>query len=475
MSGAFWGWALPMALAGAPAALLLLALARGRALPAWVWGAALALRLAPAALPGGAVRGAVVGQALTQTAGPSGQALTGAAFRLAESPALGKWAFLAGWLWLAGALALAAWKGAGWLGFQARLRRCRRPAEEELCRAWAEILGRPGRVWGLEGEGQPFVAGLFRPALYLPRNGEREKRQDWMLRHEAAHLRRGHLWLKALGGVVGVLYWFDPLVPALRRRLEEACELESDRAVCGGMGPEERREYAGLLLAFAEKAPGPGGSGFSRRGRQLETRILALRRGGAAFGRRGLSVLALALVLACLPVQAFCRQELGGLEEGSRLLQGALSRPENFLPGPEEKAGDLAEPEKLLRLEWPVEGYRYCSRSQVSGLSIVAEPGTLITAAADGVVLAAGETQDQGLTLVLVHGLEPDISTSYGHCSELLVTPGQWVRAGQPIARVGQTGLATGPFCRYQVRIEGQLYPPALWHPDKLPQLENGG
>ena len=81
----------------------------------------------------------------------------------------------------------------------------------------------------------------------------------------------------------------------------------------------------------------------------METRILALRRGGAAFRRRGLSVLALALVLACLPVQAFCRQELGGLEEGSRLLQGALSRPENFLPGPEEKAGDLAEPEKLLR------------------------------------------------------------------------------------------------------------------------------
>ena len=168
------------------------------------------------------------------------------------------------------------------------------------------------------------MAGLFRPALYLPRNGEREERQDWMLRHEAAHLRRGHLRLKALGGAVGILYWFDPLVPALRRRLEEACELESDRAVCGEMGPEERREYAGLLLAFAEKAPGPGGSGFSRRGRQLETRILALRRGGAAFGRRGLSVLALALVLACLPVQAFCRQELGGLEEGSRLLQGAL-------------------------------------------------------------------------------------------------------------------------------------------------------
>ena len=138
MSGAFWGGALPMALAGAPAALLLLALARGRVLPAWVWGAALALRLAPAALPGGAVREAVAGQTLTQTAGTGGQTLTGAAFRLAESPALGEWAFLAGWLWLAGALALAAWKGAGWLGFQARLRRCLRYGAEAFLNAAAE-------------------------------------------------------------------------------------------------------------------------------------------------------------------------------------------------------------------------------------------------------------------------------------------------------------------------------------------------
>ena len=336
-------------------------------------------------------------------------------------------------------------------------------------------LGRPGRVWLLEGEGQPFVAGLFRPALYLPRQSRDAQRQGWVLSHEAAHLRRGHLWLKALGGLAVILYWFDPLAWALRRRLDEACEVESDEAVCREMGPEGRRAYAGLLLAYAEKAPGPGGSGFSRRGRQLETRILALRRGKAGRGRRWLfSALALALLLSCLPVQALCRQEMAGRQEGARLLRGALSRPENFLPGQDQPAGSLEEPEKLLRLEWPVEGYRYCSRSQVSGLSIVAEPGTLITAAADGVVLAAGETGDQGLTLVLVHGLEPDLSTSYGHCSQLLVEPGQWVRAGQPIARVGQTGLATGPFCRYQVRIEGKLYPPALWHPDKLPQLRGG-
>ena len=474
MSGMFWGWALPLALAGAPAALLLLGLARKEnCLPPWVWWGALVLRFLPLSLPAGGAAAESAGQALAGETALAGGQMGETAFRLASAPALGRLPELAGWLWLAGVLALAAWKGAGWLKFRTGLRRCRRPAEEALCGAWARALGRPGRVWLLEGAEQPFVAGLFCPALYLPAEGR--PRQDWVLGHEAAHLRRGHLWLKALGGLAVLLYWFDPMAWALRRRLEEACEVESDEAVCREMGPEERRAYAGLLLSCAEKAPGPGGSGFSRRGRQLETRILALRRGKRGRGRRWLfSVLALALLLGCLPAQALCRQELGGLEEGSRLLQGALSRPENFLPGQDQPAGSLESPQELLRLEWPVEGYRYCSRSQTSGLSIVAEPGTLITAAADGVVLAAGETEDQGLTLVLVHGLEPDLSTSYGHCSQLLVEPGQWVRAGQPIARVGQTGLATGPFCRYQVRIEGELYPPALWHPDKLPQLGGG-
>lgn len=46
--------------------------------------------------------------------------------------------------------------------------------------------------------------------------------------------------------------------------------------------------------------------------------------------------------------------------------------------------------------------------------------------------------------------------TLYAHCSQLLVRQGQKVEAGQAIARVGQTGWATGPHLHIEVIVDGE-------------------
>ena len=46
--------------------------------------------------------------------------------------------------------------------------------------------------------------------------------------------------------------------------------------------------------------------------------------------------------------------------------------------------------------------------------------------------------------------------TYYGHCSRLLVKKGIRVKQGQAIAKVGQTGQATGPHVHYETRINGK-------------------
>lgn len=46
--------------------------------------------------------------------------------------------------------------------------------------------------------------------------------------------------------------------------------------------------------------------------------------------------------------------------------------------------------------------------------------------------------------------------TLYAHCSSLLVSEGQAVRKGDVIARVGQSGWATGPHLHIEVIINGQ-------------------
>jgi septal ring factor EnvC (AmiA/AmiB activator) len=88
-----------------------------------------------------------------------------------------------------------------------------------------------------------------------------------------------------------------------------------------------------------------------------------------------------------------------------------------------------------------------------TGVDIGAPYGAPIHAAADGIVIMSGYMRGYGNTLIIDHG--GGVSTLYGHCSDLLVSEGARVRQGQVVARVGSTGLATGPHLHFEVRHNG--------------------
>jgi len=93
-----------------------------------------------------------------------------------------------------------------------------------------------------------------------------------------------------------------------------------------------------------------------------------------------------------------------------------------------------------------------------TGVDIAARTGTPIQAAADGVVMVSGYLRAYGNTVIIDHGSK--VSTLYGHCSALLVRPGQSVKKGETIARVGSTGWSTGPHCHFEKRINGKAVNP---------------
>lgn len=89
-----------------------------------------------------------------------------------------------------------------------------------------------------------------------------------------------------------------------------------------------------------------------------------------------------------------------------------------------------------------------------AGQDLAAPTGTPIHAAAEGIVIACRYTRGYGNMIVVDHG--GGYSTLYGHCSRILVTPGQRVSRGEEIGLVGSTGLATGAHCHFEVRINGR-------------------
>jgi murein DD-endopeptidase MepM/ murein hydrolase activator NlpD len=92
-------------------------------------------------------------------------------------------------------------------------------------------------------------------------------------------------------------------------------------------------------------------------------------------------------------------------------------------------------------------------RALHEGIDFLAERGTPILAAADGVVSFAGYHRQYGYTVDVDHG--NDLVTRYAHSAKLFVKQGQVVQRGLKLAVVGSTGRSTGPHLHFEVRYKG--------------------
>jgi LysM repeat protein len=97
-----------------------------------------------------------------------------------------------------------------------------------------------------------------------------------------------------------------------------------------------------------------------------------------------------------------------------------------------------------------------------NGLDIGGRTGDPIRSATAGVVTFSGWRGGYGYVVVVENG---DTEYWYGHASALLAEVGDRVAPGDLIARVGSTGISTGPHLHFEIRVDGTPI-------DPLPILE---
>lgn len=93
-----------------------------------------------------------------------------------------------------------------------------------------------------------------------------------------------------------------------------------------------------------------------------------------------------------------------------------------------------------------------------TGMDIAAGAGTSIKVPLAGTVTFAGWNGGYGNYVVVDHG--NGLQTAYAHQSQILVSVGQRVNAGDVIGKVGTTGDSTGPHLHFEVKRNGEFVNP---------------
>ena len=147
---------------------------------------------------------------------------------------------------------------------------------------------------------------------------------------------------------------------------------------------------------------------------------------------------------------------------------------EEFLASQEDEA-DAAIRKKLAEINmtgftWPLPGYNKITSqfgmrihpilgypklhdgTDISGADVNGKP---IVAAYSGKVVLSQSYWGYGNCIKIDHG--GGIQTLYAHCSVLLASVGQEVKAGETIALVGSTGNSTGPHLHFSLIIGGEF------------------
>lgn len=101
----------------------------------------------------------------------------------------------------------------------------------------------------VDGIAAPYVTGILHPKLYVPVDAPVSSSVfTLILRHEFAHLKHHDLLYQRLSIIILILYWYNPIIYFLSKRLSNCDELSADETALIIATEKERKDYGNCIL-----------------------------------------------------------------------------------------------------------------------------------------------------------------------------------------------------------------------------------
>jgi biotin carboxyl carrier protein len=287
--------------------------------------------------------------------------------------------------------------------------------------------------------------------------------REMILRHEATHIRERHGADLAAVNLAAAVLWFNPFVWLLRRELILVHEIAADGGVI--QSGVDVKQYQFLLISKIVCTGGllPVANHF--RTSELRKRIVSMKKKTSRTAALKLLLL-VPLVAAALAV--FARTHYVAADsETAQPTETAPEKEQLYLPFGNSFRLAAEYVERVVpttgrtRLMHGVlelnESDRRTKTRLHNGIDIVPENDTL-RSPYSGVVNSAVSGQGYGNKLVISHA--EALQTVYLHLAGFLVSEGETVKGGQPIAIVGNTGASVAKHLHFETLVNGKHVDP---------------
>lgn len=104
---------------------------------------------------------------------------------------------------------------------------------------------------------EPYSAGIFKPAIYLPDWDLDEQELKAVLSHEYQHIRSLDAFKKLVFLLLEALFWWNPISHIFRRELNQLLEIQCDYKMTAGKSENFKLQYAETLLSVMKRLTGP--------------------------------------------------------------------------------------------------------------------------------------------------------------------------------------------------------------------------